>query len=173
MKSLAARIAIPVVAVLAMVGLDQWTKQLAETQLRPVGLVRLVPGFAELIYSRNRGAFFSFGETVPLDLRRPLFAVATVVAIVFLVRMYVRAAEGATQLRVAVVLVCAGALGNLIDRLRSGEVVDFLHVHAAELFHWATFNVADVYITVGVVMLVADGLRRRPKSAPSPRAEAA
>jgi signal peptidase II len=68
--------------------------------------------------------------------------------------------------------VCGGAIGNAIDRMRSGEVVDFLHVHAGEAFHWATFNVADVYITVGVVLLLWDALRR-PRSASVPKAETA
>lgn len=168
-RPLAARIALPVLAVLGMAALDQWTKAIVDARLRPVGVVRLVPGFAELVYSRNRGAFFSWGENMPNDVRRPLFAAAACVALFVLGRMYWRAKEGAGALRTGILLVCAGAIGNAIDRVRSGEVVDFLHVHAGEAFHWATFNVADIYITFGVVLLVWDALRRpRPRAMPKP-----
>jgi signal peptidase II len=62
-------------------------------------------------------------------------------------------------LRIGLGLLWAGGAGNLCDRLRRGEVIDFMHLHVREVFHWATFNLADVYLTVGLALLIVDLLR--------------
>ena len=59
-------------------------------------------------------------------------------------------------LRWALVLLLTGAVGNLIDRVLYGEVIDFLHLHFKDVFHWATFNVADMCISAGLCLLIAD-----------------
>jgi signal peptidase II len=64
-------------------------------------------------------------------------------------------------------LILGGALGNLVDRLRFGQVVDFLDFHAAG-WHWPAFNVADSAITLGAALLILDGLRRHEKRAGAP-----
>jgi signal peptidase II len=60
----------------------------------------------------------------------------------------------------------SGALGNMVDRVRLGYVVDFIHFHVYDSFEWPTFNVADSTITIGVALLLLDGLRK-PAEAPA------
>lgn len=135
---------------------DQLTKQLAHAYVRGRGIVPVVDGFFELRYARNPGAFFSLGAELDPDLRRIVFVGASIAATVLLVRLYARADERQRLLRGAAMLLLAGALGNLVDRVLFGEVIDFAHLYWRDVLDWATFNVADVLITAGLLMLVAD-----------------
>ena len=146
---------------------DQITKQIAEVELSSRGAISVVEGIFMLRYSRNRGAFFSLGEDLPDGLRRGFFVVATLFAMALIVHLYRRAVG--RVLAWALLLLLAGALGNLVDRVLYGEVIDFLHLHYKDVFHWATFNVADIYICVGLVLLVVDLIRpgeRLPEPGP-------
>jgi len=138
---------------------DQLTKRLVEAELRSVQIVSVIDGFFELRYSRNSGAFFSIGESVPETPRRIGFVVLTLAALGLMTRLYAKTDDSQKLLRWALVLLCTGAIGNLIDRILYGEVIDFLHLHLREVFHWATFNVADIYIAGGLVLLVWDLVR--------------
>jgi len=144
-----------------LVLVDQVTKYLADLRLahRVAGVLPVIDGFFMLRYSRNRGAFFSLGEGLPDSVRVLFFATATLVALGFILWVYRRAETRQRLLRAGLLLLAAGAVGNLIDRLAHGEVIDFLHLHFADHFHWATFNVADIYITVGLILLVWDAIR--------------
>jgi signal peptidase II len=104
----------------------------------------------------NKGAAFSFlagagGWQTPLLVAFAL--VACVIVTVLLLR-----SPGRTLFCAGLALILGGALGNLIDRLRLGHVVDFLDLHAAG-WHWPAFNVADSAITVGAALLIVDGFR--------------
>jgi len=145
--------------------LDQLTKRLVEAELRSVQIVSVIDGFFELRYSRNSGAFFSIGESVPETPRRIGFVVLTLAALGLMTRLYAKTDDSQKLLRWALVLLCTGAIGNLIDRILYGEVIDFLHLHLREVFHWATFNVADIYIAGGLVLLVWDLVRSQPRKA--------
>lgn len=142
--------------VLAGVALDQVTKALADAHLRSRGLVTVLDGFVELRYARNPGAFFSLGAELEPDLRRVLFVLASVAASALIVRLFARTEENQGLLRWALTFLLAGAVGNLIDRALHGEVIDFLHVYWRGVFEWATFNVADVFITLGLALLIID-----------------
>lgn len=169
MKAETRRLALAMLVIVSGVALDQITKQLAEAKLRSVQIVSVVEGFFELRYSRNTGAFFSIGESVPDGPRRAGFVVLTLAAIGLMAHLYRKAGESQKTLRWALVLLCTGALGNLIDRVRYGEVIDFLHLHFREVFHWATFNVADIYIAGGLVLLVWDLVRSPRGKGKEPR----
>ena len=150
--------------------LDQITKQIAEATLPRRGTVTVVEGFFALDYSRNSGAFFSLGADMEPVLRRVFFVGATLAAVALIVHLYRRAGESQRILRWALLMLLAGAVGNLVDRVLYGEVIDFLRLHYRDVFYWATFNVADVYICVGLVLLLADVVRpSRPREA-EPRA---
>jgi len=135
---------------------DQVTKQVAEGALAGRPFITVIDGLFMFRYSRNKGAFFSIGEHLPDDLRKGLFVVATAAAAALMVNLYRRAAEGQRVFRWALLALLAGAFGNLVDRLLYGEVIDFLHLHFRDHFHWATFNVADIYICIGLVLLAID-----------------
>jgi signal peptidase II len=128
----------------------------------------LVEGYLELRYAENCGAAFSLLDQSPRWLRAGVFMVAGTLAVVALMWMFVRG-SGGVLFACSVPLVVSGAIGNMIDRLRLGYVVDFIHFHVRDGFDWPTFNVADSTITVGVALLLLDGLRR---PAPEPKATA-
>lgn len=154
--------------VLGGVALDQITKYLADTYLRGRGLVTVIDGVFELRYARNPGAFFSLGADLSPGLRSVVFVVASAAASVLIVRLFMRARPEQRAQRWALMLLLAGALGNLIDRAVQGEVIDFAHLFWRGTLDWATFNVADVFISVGLVFLLVDMLRPRKAADPEP-----
>lgn len=151
------------------VTLDQLTKAWAHEHLSDRSVIRLIDGFVDLRYARNPGAFFSMGGDLEPDLRRVLFVSVSGVASFLITRLYLKAQPSQRALRLGLSLLLAGAVGNLIDRVRSGEVVDFVHMYWRGVFDWATYNLADVLLVAGVACLVVDLLTSRaPSSTPTP-----
>ena len=120
----------------------------------------VVEGFFSITHVRNPGAAFGFLAGAP-PLFRYLFFIAITVAAIALILYYLHSSRiEEPSLVSALALILAGAVGNLIDRIRFGEVVDFLDVYIGS-YHWPAFNVADSAITVGAGVLMAILLRRR------------
>jgi len=139
-----------------VVALDQLTKHVVQ-QTVPFGSPIRVTPFFDLVLVYNPGAAFSFLSTAPGWQRELFIGIAAVAAvlIVFLLRRNV-----ADRLFCfALGLILGGALGNLVDRILLGAVVDFLHFHVAQ-YYWPAFNVADSAITCGAGLLIWDSLRR-------------
>jgi signal peptidase II len=149
-------------------GLDQWTKALARTHLRPLGPYTpkvIIDGFFNLRYSENPGVAFGMLQQMPGG---KFVLTALAVAAIVLVIMYLRRTDAdATRLHVALGLVGGGALGNVIDRISYGRVTDFIvwHVKGHE---WPTFNVADAALCVGVGLMMLDMFASRPAAATPP-----
>lgn len=120
--------------------------------------VVLVDGYLELRYAENCGAAFGILRDSPTWVRRVVFGSAAGIASIALLLMFVRG-RGGRLFAAAVPFIVSGALGNLVDRVRHGYVVDFIRFHLQERWEWPTFNIADAAITVGVVLLLLDGLR--------------
>lgn len=139
---------IPVLVVLA----DQVTKLLALQHL-PHGSIPLTP-FLNLALAFNTGAAFSF--LADAGGWQNLFFVGVAIVVSFVILMMVRRlGDSETQVAVALMLVLGGAIGNVIDRVRLGYVIDFIDVYY-RAWHFPTFNVADSAITIGAVLLVMD-----------------
>ena len=138
----------------APVAADQLVKAAVLAAFAP-GERRELTGFFNLVLVFNKGAAFSFLSQAPGWQTPLLAAFAAVAAIVVSVLILRNAAR--RLLCAGLALVLGGAVGNLVDRLRFGQVVDFLDFHAAG-WHWPAFNVADSAITLGAVLLVIDGL---------------
>jgi signal peptidase II len=141
----------------AVVALDQATKvwvhgSFALYESRPV-----IPGLFHLTYLRNPGAAFSFLAESPEAFRVPFFLTVTAVALIVISVVVGRLPPGRPWALAGLSLVFAGAVGNLIDRVRLGEVIDFLDVFW-KTHHWPPFNVADSAITVGMGILIAEEL---------------
>jgi signal peptidase II len=137
-----------------VVVLDQATKALVLARLALYESVVVLPDFFNLTHVRNPGAAFGLFAGRAASFRTPFFLVATLVALVVILIALKRIGPGERWKRFALALVFGGALGNLVDRLRWGEVVDFLDVFW-RTYHWPAFNVADSAITVGVGVLLA------------------
>jgi signal peptidase II len=136
---------------------------------RRPGIV-VIEDFFELEYAENCGAAFGLLRNAPTHVRTVVFGIAAIAATLVLLWLFVQGRGGA-WFAWSVPLVVAGALGNLFDRIRYGYVVDFIHWHwrDAEVFgiplDYPTFNVADIAITVGVILLLIDGFRKEEKGA--------
>jgi signal peptidase II len=142
--------------------LDQVTKAIVESTMTPYQTIELLP-FLALTSVRNTGAAFGVFAAAPASLRLPLFLGVTVIAIVALVSFLRRTSPAQPWLVGALGGILGGAVGNLICRVRYGEVIDFIDAHWADL-HWPTFNVADSAITVGVAIILLSGFQERPET---------
>jgi lipoprotein signal peptidase len=143
---------------------DQATKHVVEQSVRG-RTVRVMPGF-DLRYARNPGAAWGLLADVSERYRRPFFIGVSVLAMAFIVFTYSRAGQEQRRLRLALALILGGAIGNFIDRMAYGYVVDFVDWHArlfGRVRHWPTFNIADAGITVGVLLLAIDLFPRRTR----------
>jgi len=129
--------------IVILIGIDQWTKYLAETQLKPIDAIPLVRDVFHLTYARNTGAAFS----ILRDKQVFLIIVSTIIVIV-LIYYLIKTRE--TTLKIALALIIGGALGNLTDRIRLNYVTDFLDF---TLVDYPIFNFADVFVVLGVVLL--------------------
>ena len=144
-----------IVAVVVIV-IDQVTKAIVPHVLALHDTVAITPFFA-FTYVRNTGAAFGLLAAAPSGLRVPLFLTVTVVAVGALFS-YLRQTPPSHRWMVgALGGILGGAVGNLICRIRYGEVIDFLLLHWGE-WQWPVFNVADAAITVGVSIILAHSL---------------
>jgi signal peptidase II len=136
---------------------DQAAKALVEATMMPHESIDVLPLFA-LTYVRNTGAAFGVLAAAPPNVRLPLFFAVTLAAVGALVSFLRRTPPDQSWLVGALGGILGGALGNLVCRVRYGEVIDFLDLHWGTL-HWPAFNVADSAITVGVAIVLVNGLR--------------
>ncbi len=150
--------------VATIVALDQLTKWCVMRTFELHESVSVVEGVFNLTYVRNSGAAFGMFAGLPATVRVPLFVVVSIGALVMLVVLLRGLRPEQRVLRVALAAVLGGAVGNVIDRIRYGEVVDFLDVYWRQ-YHWPAFNVADSCITVGVVVMLVTSVL--PRSAPA------
>jgi signal peptidase II len=142
--------------------LDQWTKHLVHSRFRWGESVALIQGFFSLTYVRNQGAAFGLLNSAPAYFRDPFFLIVPVLAMTVILVLLWKLPRDDRWMAVALCLVFSGALGNLIDRMRFGFVIDFLDVHYKDFYHWPAFNVADSCIVVGVGILFVLSFRRQP-----------
>ena len=148
-----------------VVVLDHVTKYVVEQTMTLHETIPLLPFFS-LTYVRNTGAAFGILGDLPAMVRLPLFLGVAVFAIVALASYLREVRTDETTVVVALGGILGGAFGNLVDRLRYGEVVDFLHLHYRG-YDWPMFNVADSAITVGVAVVLLHSLRGRPNGVPA------
>ncbi|MCS5636064.1 MAG: signal peptidase II [Myxococcota bacterium] len=119
----------------------------------------VIPGVLDLTHVRNPGGAFSLFADGPFEWRMTFFVGATLLAIILLLLFLVRHQEEEWLTPLALGLVMAGAVGNLIDRIAYGEVVDFIDVHLWAGYTWPTFNIADSSIVLGVLLLLFEVFR--------------
>lgn len=144
---------------------DQVTKEWAAERIREAPIT-VIPGLVELRYAENRAIAFSMLKDVPEDIRVPLiYALAGVALLSFAAMAWSRRARGTWAL-LPFSLVLAGAFGNLLDRVRNGFVVDFVHLHWRDVWSWPIFNLADSLIFVGMTLLFWQFFRERKEAPP-------
>jgi signal peptidase II len=141
----------------AIVALDQLVKWIFLSKFAP-GERLEVTGFFNLVLVFNKGAAFSFLAGAP-GWQTPFFAAIALGAAIVISFLILRHA-GKKMFCAGLALILGGAIGNLIDRLRFGHVVDFLDFHAMG-WHWPAFNIADSAISVGAAILIAESFLRK------------
>ena len=138
---------LPIIAVVILILLDQGTKFWALDSLKPIHNMTLVEGFMDLTFVENRGVAFGMFSG-----QRWFILLLTGIIAAGLIWFYKAMPKKKEYfpLRVSLVMVLSGAIGNIIDRLFRGYVVDFFEF---TFFEWPVFNVADIYVVVGVTLL--------------------
>ncbi|HTT77555.1 MAG TPA: signal peptidase II [Candidatus Binataceae bacterium] len=132
--------------------LDQVSKLYVSSHFRLFETYPLVPGWLDCTYTLNPGAAFSLFATMPAGFREAFFIGLSAAAVVVMTVLIARRST-ATSTAFACAVVLAGTIGNLIDRVARGRVIDFIYVHH-DAFHYPVFNVADAAITIGVAMIL-------------------
>lgn len=154
---------------LAVMVLDQWTKWLVETRLPHHTTQPVIPGFFNLTHVRNTGVAFGLFASDGGGGGSWLLTLLGLGALVAVGVYFWFTPSRDRVLLVALALVVGGAVGNLIDRVASGAVTDFLDVYVG-LHHWPSFNVADSAISIGIVLMAIDSFRPRAHSHEAPAA---
>lgn len=153
MKSKAVKILAIVFA--AALALDIFTKYLIKTHMRYGESRPVIDGFFNIVYALNPGAAFGILSNMHESYRQMFFIGITVIAIIVVLILFIK--ERRTPSAVGYALILAGAVGNLIDRIHTGHVVDFMDFRVAS-FVWPAFNIADMCITIGIAMLIIDAM---------------
>ena len=143
--------------IMAVVGLDLASKLWIVHHFTLYDSQTVIPGFFNLTYLTNNGAAFSILAGQPALWRQTFFIGAASVALVLILIVRRGYASQSGWYNLALALIAGGAIGNLIDRIRLGHVIDFLDFHVGAS-HWPAFNVADSAITVGVVLFILRNL---------------
>jgi signal peptidase II len=148
-----------------IVALDQLTKLMVRAEIPIHGSVTLIPGLLNLVHVRNTGAAFGFLNAADFPYKAAVVALVATAALMGIALYAARLSSHERLSRIGLALILGGAVGNLIDRLVLGSVVDFVDVVLGGWHFWA-FNVADSAITLGVVAMLADmiGLDRHASS---------
>jgi signal peptidase II len=138
---------------------------------RTTGAYYVLEDYWHFRYVENPGAAWGLFGNLPEGARQAFFHVVSLVALAFILVMYRKLEPGQHLVQVALALVTGGALGNYVDRLLRGYVIDFIDWHWRNQpgLRWPTFNVADAAICVGVTLMLLDSLRvRRPEPSAAP-----
>ena len=138
-----------------IISVDQWTKSTVMEKLPLHQSIKVVEGFFSLTHVRNTGGAFGIFGGARGGLGSVLFLVVSLVAIGCIFILFFRLRDGDKHLSLSYSLILSGAIGNLIDRVRYGEVVDFLDFYISS-FHWPAFNIADSAICVGIALMALE-----------------
>ncbi|MGI5861698.1 MAG: signal peptidase II [Myxococcales bacterium] len=142
------------------VGIDQWTKVWAQARL-PGSPLEVIPKALSFVYAENRNMAFGLGGFLPPSAKLAILLALTGALTLLLLVLMVRSPDFASRLGYGVT--AAGALGNIVDRVRLGYVVDFIYWHGG--FTWPNFNVADILVCTGVGILLVFGNRAKAADA--------
>jgi signal peptidase II len=142
-----------------VLALDQGSKALIRHYLPLWTKKEIIPGFFDLVHTLNRGAAFGFLNRSDIAWQTYFFIAANALAVVIIFHL-LRTVQSGTFMRFGLGLLLGGALGNLVDRIRIGEVTDFLDFYISS-HHWPAFNVADMAISAGSCILLISLYRQR------------
>ena len=141
---------------------DQISKSLIKSTMTLYDVIPVIPGFFQLNYITNKG--MAFGINLPVDIS--FFSGISLIITCFLVWILWCERKNNLLMRISLALILGGAIGNLIDRILFGEVVDFFDFMIGD-FHWYIFNIADSAVTVGIISMLFYSFLFKPKVQPT------
>jgi signal peptidase II len=144
----------------AIIICDQASKLWIDAALTRSEHIEIVPQFLNIVHVRNPGIAFGLLQNLPAAYRAALLICATLLALGLLAFLLAQSHPSQRLERWCLTLILGGAVGNLIDRLRLGEVIDFVDAHWMDAYHWPAFNVADACISTGITCMVLLEIRR-------------
>ncbi|MFZ1519612.1 MAG: signal peptidase II [Ignavibacteriaceae bacterium] len=157
------RFLIVFIAVIFLVGCDQTTKQAANIHLKDKSHQNIA-GIINLHYIENDGGMLSLGSKLPESVKFIIFILVVSVFLLLLLFYIIKNQQLLFLKQIALVLIFSGGAGNLIDRIfNNGNVIDFIRIKLP-LIESGVFNIADFYVTIGVLALMLVSLRRKPKT---------
>lgn len=139
---------ISIIVSVFLIALDQIAKWIALTELKPIETITVIQNFLDFTFVENRGAAFGI-----LSGQRSFFIILTIIVSFVIVYMFYKAPKNKdyNKMRISLILIFAGAIGNLIDRIIRGYVIDFFEF---KFISWPVFNIADIYVVIGTVYLI-------------------
>ena len=143
---------------LIVVLIDQVSKSLVLSQIAPHQIIPVIPGFFNIVFVENRGMAFGIFNQAKPGFAFIFLLATTIAAIGVIIIFFFRAKRNHQWLTIGLSLILGGALGNLIDRIQLGYVIDFLDFFLAG-YHWPAFNMADSAVTVGTLWLLFNVIR--------------
>lgn len=141
---------------------DQISKSLVKSMMTLYDVIPVIPGFFQLNYITNKG--MAFGINLPVGIS--FFSGISLIITCFLVWILWCERKNNLLMRISLALILGGAIGNLIDRILFGEVVDFFDFMIGD-FHWYIFNIADSAVTVGIILMLFYSFLFKPKVQPT------
>ena len=141
---------------------DQISKSLVKSTMTLYDVIPVIPGFFQLNYITNKG--MAFGINLPVGIS--FFSGISLIITCFLVWILWCERKNNLLMRISLALILGGAIGNLIDRILFGEVVDFFDFMIGD-FHWYIFNIADSAVTVGIILMLFYSFLFKPKVQPT------
>jgi signal peptidase II len=138
--------------------LDQYTKMWVNTHIPKHRFILVIDDFFAITHIRNPGVAFGLGADWSSEYKTYLFIGFSIIAIVAILIFFHQTPPENKMVRVGLILVFSGAIGNLIDRILYQEVIDFLDFFYGS-YHWPAFNIADSCITIGVLLMFVDLIR--------------
>ncbi len=166
---------VSIFVLVADLGSKWWAVKALEKEGFRLPAKEIIKGRLAFVLARNPGGAWGMFHDQPEKVRKPFFVVVSIIAVVVIVGMYRKLDKKQHALKWGLPLVLGGALGNLVDRVRYGQVIDFIDVvywknKLGIERHWPTFNVADIAICIGVLLMAVDFLfpHKRPAVARKP-----
>ena len=141
---------------------DQISKSLVKSTMTLYDVIPVIPGFFQLNYITNKG--MAFGINLPVGIS--FFSGISLIITCFLVWILWCERKNNLLMRISLALILGGAIGNLIDRILFGKVIDFFDFMVGD-FHWYIFNIADSAVTVGIILMLFYSFLFKPKVQPT------
>ena len=141
---------------LLIIAIDQTSKWFVRAKLNPDLPIEIIPGYLRLSYWQNSGVAFGLFDELSSAWKPYVLAAMAIVAVAVIVIYSMRIPASRRLLQLALAVMTGGILGNFIDRIVRGYVIDFIDFHIHSSFSWPTFNIADSAITIGIALLLID-----------------